>query len=66
MDASEIYSTLGELRSRLEVLHAEGRLSMSSDSWNKDWPDTELAYQASMESLDRAISATTWMETKTV
>lgn len=62
-EASEIYSALGELRTNLRKLHEQGRLRMSTDSWNTEWSDAAVAAETALEALDTAVSATTWMET---
>lgn len=62
-EASEIYSALGDLRTTLRKLHEQGRLRMSTDTWNTDWPDASIAAETALEALDTAVAATTWMET---
>ena len=42
-NASEIFDDLRALANELEDLAATGRITMSTDSWNKDYPDTKPA-----------------------
>ncbi|WP_121866268.1 hypothetical protein [Glutamicibacter nicotianae] len=62
-NASEIYEDLKALANELEDLAATGRITMSTDSWNKDYPDTKQAVSHALDALQEAINATCWMET---
>ena len=62
-DASEIYDDLKALANELEDLAATGRITMSTDSWNKDYPETKQAVAQALAALLVAINATCWMET---
>lgn len=62
-DASEIHDDLKALANELEDLAASGRITMSTDSWNKDYPETKQAVSQALASLQVAIDATCWMET---
>lgn len=62
-NASEIYDDLKALASELEDLAASGRITMSADSWNKDYPETKQAVSQALAALQVAIDATCWMET---
>lgn len=62
-NASEIYEDLKALADELEALAATGRITMSTDSWNKDYPDTKPAVAQALAALQVAINATCWMET---
>ncbi|MGV2854355.1 hypothetical protein ACNPON_10330 [Glutamicibacter sp. AGC13] len=62
-NASEIYEDLKTLANELEDLAATGRITMSTDPWNKDYPDTKQAVSQTMNGLQTAIDATCWMET---
>ncbi|GGM01039.1 hypothetical protein [Glutamicibacter protophormiae] len=61
--ASEIYDDLKALANELEDLAETGRITMSTDSWNKDYPDTNQAVAQALAALQVAINATCWMET---
>ncbi|GAA3299344.1 hypothetical protein [Glutamicibacter nicotianae] len=62
-NASEIFDDLKALANELEALAATGRITMSTDSWNKDYPDTKPAVSYALAALQAAINATCWMET---
>lgn len=62
-NASEIYDDLKALANELEDLAATGRITMSTDSWNKDYLDTKPAVAQALAALQVAINATCWMET---
>lgn len=62
-NASEIYDDLKALANELEDLAASGRITMSTDSWNKNHGDTEQAVSQALAALQEAINATCWMET---
>ncbi|MGP4982185.1 hypothetical protein ACTXI2_17845, partial [Glutamicibacter arilaitensis] len=62
-NASEIFDDLKALANELEDLAATGRITMSTDSWNKDYPDTKQAVAQALATLQVAINATCWMET---
>lgn len=62
-NASEIYDDLKALANELEDLAASGRITMSTDSWNKDYPETKQAVSQALAALQVAINATCWMET---
>lgn len=62
-NASDIYDDLKALANELEVLAASGRITMSTDSWNKDYPETKQAVSQALAALQVAINATCWMET---
>lgn len=62
-NASEIYDDLKALSSELEELAATGRITMSTDSWNKDYRESKPAIKHALFSLQEAINATCWMET---
>lgn len=61
--ASEIYDDLKALANELEDLAVTGRITMSSDSWNKDYPETKQAVSQALAALQVAINDTCWMET---
>ncbi|WP_231736138.1 hypothetical protein [Arthrobacter sp. YC-RL1] len=61
-NASEIYDDLKALANELEELGKTGRITMSTDSWNKDYPDTKPAVAQALAALQVAINATCWME----
>lgn len=61
--ASEIYDDLKALANELEDLAVTGRITMSSDLWNKDYPETKQAVSQALAALQVAINATCWMET---
>lgn len=62
-NASEIYDDLKALANELEDLAASGRITMSTDSWNKEHRDTKQAVTQALAALQQAINATCWMET---
>lgn len=62
-NASEIYDDLKALANELEDLAASGRITMSTDSWNKDYPETKQAVSQALSALQVAINAICWMET---
>ena len=62
-NASEIYDDLKALANELEDLAATGRITMITDSWNKDYPETKQAVSQALAALQVAINATCWMET---
>lgn len=62
-NASEIYEDLKALADELEALAKTGRITMSTDSWNKGYPDTKQAVSHALDALQAAINATCWMET---
>lgn len=62
-NASEIYDNLKALANELEDLAASGRITMSADSWNKDYPEAKQAVSQALAALQVAIEATCWMET---
>lgn len=62
-NASDIYDDLKALANELEDLAASGRITMSTDSWNKDYPETKQAVSQALAALQVAIDATCWMET---
>lgn len=62
-NASDIYDDLKALANELEDLAASGRITMSTDSWNKDYPETKQAVSQALAALQVAINATCWMET---
>ena len=62
-NASEIYDDLKALANELEDLAATGRITMSTDSWNKDYPEMKQAVSQALAALQVAINATCWMET---
>ena len=61
--AADLYKELQDISEALERLHAEGRLSMSSDAVNTQWTDTSAAVVAVRASLVVAVQAMGWMET---
>ena len=63
-NASDIYKDLKDLAIELEGLAESGRITMSTDSWNKDYPDTKPAVTHALAALQEAINATCWMETR--
>lgn len=60
---SEIYEDLKALADELESLARTGRITMSTDWWNEDYPDTKQAASHTLDALQEAINATCWMET---
>ena len=50
-NASEIFDDLKALANELEDLAATGRITMSTDSWNKDYPDTKPAVTQALAAL---------------
>jgi len=62
-NASEIYEDLKALADELKALAKTGRITMSTDSWNKDYPDTKPAVAQALAAIQVAINATCWMET---
>ncbi len=48
---------------QLEILKAQGRVVMTRDPYNRDWPDTATALTAAIDGLERAVDAMHWMET---
>jgi len=62
-NASEIYDDLKDLANELEQLAASGRITMSTDAWNKEHRDTKQAVDHALNALQEAINATCWMET---
>jgi len=62
-NASEIFDDLKALANELEDLAKTDRITMSTDSWNKDYPDTKQAVSYALDALQAAINATCWMET---
>jgi ElaB/YqjD/DUF883 family membrane-anchored ribosome-binding protein len=62
-NASEIYEDLKNLTDELEDLAHTGRITMSKDSGNKDYPEAKAAVSHALAALQEAIDATCWMET---
>ena len=62
-EASQIYTQLQTLYRQLEQLDQQGRIVMTRDSLNKDFPDSKHAATAALQSIEQAINATCWMET---
>ncbi|MGO4298332.1 hypothetical protein [Glutamicibacter sp. MCAF14] len=62
-NASDIYDDLKALANELEDLAETGRITMSTDSWNKEYPETKQAVSQALAALQVAINATCWMET---
>lgn len=62
-EASQIYTQLQTLYRQLEQLDRQGRIVMTRDSLNKDFPDSKHAATIALQSIEQAINATCWMET---
>ena len=62
-NASDIYEDLKNLANELEELAHAGRITMSTDSWNKDYLESKPAVDHALAALQEAINATCWMET---
>lgn len=50
-NASEIYEDLKNLANESENLAHTGRITMSTDSWNKDYPDRKPAVNQTLAAL---------------
>ncbi|MDO2934148.1 hypothetical protein Q2T94_07545 [Paeniglutamicibacter sulfureus] len=64
--ASDIYEQLKTLRWQLDKLGEAGRIVMTRDRHNTDRTESGPALRDALAGLDRAIDATTWMETLAV
>lgn len=62
-NASEIYEDLKNLTNELEDLADSGRVTISKDSWNKGYPETNAAVSHALAALQEANNAPCWMET---
>lgn len=62
-EASHIYSQLQTLYRQLERLGQQGRIVMTRDSMNKEFPDSKQATDTALQGIEQAINATCWMET---
>lgn len=62
-EASQIYTQLQTLYHQLERLDQQGRIVMTRDSLNKDFPDSKYAATIALQGIEQAINATCWMET---
>lgn len=63
VSASDIRDNVKESLQQLIRLQEQGRVVMTQDSYNTDWPDATAALDAAIEALDHALNAMTWMET---
>ncbi|QJU56275.1 hypothetical protein SCB71_21265 (plasmid) [Herbiconiux sp. KACC 21604] len=61
--AHEIREQIRASQRQLEQLAADGRIVMTADQYNTDWPDSTAAIRAAVDALDRAAEAMLWMET---
>lgn len=62
--AADFYRQAQDVRGALEELFNAGRLAMSGDETNSQWRDLHRAIEAARASLDVAVQAMAWMETK--
>ncbi|CBT77239.1 hypothetical protein AARI_30370 [Glutamicibacter arilaitensis Re117] len=62
-NVSDIYQELVDLSNELEDLARAGRITMSTDAWNKDHQETLPAVRQTINALQVAIDNTRWMET---
>jgi hypothetical protein len=63
---ADLYRSLQDVSESFDRLYRSGRLSMSRDSINTEWPDVDAAAAAVKASLDVAIQAMAWIETSPV
>ncbi|WP_248243319.1 hypothetical protein [Microbacterium kunmingense] len=63
VSAADIRENVKESLQQLIRLQEQGRVVMTQDSYNTDWPDATTALDAAIGSLDHALNAMTWMET---
>jgi len=61
-----LHEALKTLHRQLGQLQATGRIVMTHDAHNTDWPDSVPALEAALQGIDLAIGATMWMETLAV
>lgn len=62
-NVSDIYQDLIDLSNELEDFANAGRITMSTDNWNKDHQETGPAVRQALSALQVAIDNTRWMET---
>ncbi len=62
-NVSDIYQDLIDLSTELEAFASAGRITKSTDSWNKDHREPLLAVKQAISALQVAIDSTRWMET---
>jgi len=63
VSASDIRDNVKASLRQLVQLQEQGRVVMTQDRYNTDWPDATAALDAAVQALDRAVDAMTWMET---
>ncbi|WP_157887843.1 hypothetical protein [Frondihabitans sp. PAMC 28766] len=62
-NADDIRHDIRDALARLQLLEGQGRVVMTKDRLNTDWPEPTAALTAAIDALDLPMSATTWMET---
>ncbi|WP_147305963.1 hypothetical protein [Subtercola boreus] len=63
VSANEIRKEIRASLHRLRRLAGEGRIVMTKDSWNTNWPDSAAAIAAADAALEQADDAMLWMHT---
>lgn len=61
--ANDIRLNVRDSLHQLRKLQEQGRIVMTQDRYNPDWPDSSVALEAAIQALDRALDAMHWMET---
>lgn len=63
VSASEIRANIRDALHELQILREQGRIVMTQDRYNTDYPDSALATEEAIRGLELAMNATQWMET---
>ena len=63
VSANDIRNRIRESLQQLLLLQEQGRIVMTRDRYNTDWPDSVHALNEAIRGLELAMSATHWMET---
>lgn len=61
--ANEIRKNIRESLRQLLDLQEQGRIVMTRDRFNTDWPDSATALAEAIKGLEHAMDAMYWMET---
>jgi hypothetical protein len=61
--ANDIRNNIRDALLELQILHEQGRIVMTQDRYNTDFPDSAVATKEALQGLELAMNATHWMET---
>jgi hypothetical protein len=63
VSANDIRNNIRDSLRELHILHEQGRIVMTQDRFNTDYPDSAHAIDEALRGLELAMNATHWMET---